>query len=198
MFRLVLILASLASLQNILCDDSTSSSSSSSTSKHGHGYGPGPGLGPGPANCDSVLCSKNTDDKLDDLIDDIAKSCQCKTCGCKNDKISFDLHSFCEGYRNYDPKTYGLIQCIINKLSNPCYKQYYDRFCQIVFKGCGCSCKSQNFNIYTFISDVCYTCNGCLDNCYLQCGQKIIWYEPVAQTGPKITSIAGTGGAGPQ
>ncbi|XP_031625524.1 uncharacterized protein LOC116342163 [Contarinia nasturtii] len=138
--------------------------------------------------CTSVLCDKNTDDKLDDLIQDVADTCNCCSCGCKS-KIHFDLCALCEAYRNYDPKTNGISQCVINKLSNPCYTKYYNSFLQILNSGCGNICQKNNFNIYTFLYDVCYGCNGCLDGCYIQNGYTIYYSQPLeASGGAKLTS----------
>lgn len=136
--------------------------------------------------CQSVLCSKNTDEKLNKLIQEVAESCNC----CSSKKVNFNLCSFCEAYRNYDPATYGIIQCIINKLSNPCYK-YNCSFQQILNNGCCNVCQKSNFNIYSFLYDVCYGCNGCLDDCYIQNGNTIVYAEPLAVAkGPMLTSTA--------
>ncbi|XP_031639699.1 uncharacterized protein LOC116351706 [Contarinia nasturtii] len=131
--------------------------------------------------CQSVMCNKYTDDKLNQLIQEVADSCNC-CCGCKS-KIYYDLCQLCEDYRNYDPKTYGLNQCVINKLSNPCYTKYYNTFLQILNSGCGNICQKNNFNIYTFLSDVCWGCNGCLEGCYIQNGNTIYYYQALDNKG---------------
>lgn len=136
--------------------------------------------------CNSVQCSKNTDDELDALIQKVAKSCRC---GCQKQPAYLDLYSLCQGYNNYDPANYAFIQCVINKLSNPCYKEFYDELKKILNKGCKNVFQNNNFNIYTFLSDVCTTCNGCLDGCWIQSGSQILYATPAGATA-KVLSAA--------
>ncbi|XP_031618615.1 uncharacterized protein LOC116337828 [Contarinia nasturtii] len=172
MIRFILILTSLAALNNVFGQDKMVVDQPIRESEE--------------AKCNSVQCDDKTDDKLNKLILEVAASCNC-CYGCKS-KVYYDLCKLCEDYRNYDPKTSGLNQCIINKLSNPCYK-YYKSFQQILNSGCGNLCHKSNFNIYTFLYDVCYGCNGCLWRCYIQNGDTIHFDQPyAAKAGPTMTS----------
>lgn len=144
---------------------------------------------PDEQKCNGVKCSSTGIKKLNELIQKVAESCNCGPCGINKRPIYFDLYTLCQAYTNYDPKTYGIVQCIINKLSNPCYDAYKE-FEYILNKYCGKLCEKKNFNIYTFLYDVCYGCNGCLECCYIQSGQQIYYAQPKEYTAATKVSQA--------
>lgn len=133
---------------------------------------------PDVAKCNSVKCTAFAVHKLNNLIQNAANACNCGPC---KKPVYLDLFSFCQAYVNYDPKLQGLIQCIINRLSNPCYKEYYE-FQNIMNTFCGKVGQKKNFNIYTFLSDVCNGCNGCLEGCWVQSGSRIYYSQPEPYT----------------
>lgn len=121
----------------------------------------------------------------------VADSCSCRSCGYKR-TFYIDLYTFCDKYRNYDPDTYAILNCIQNKLADPCYCFYSDLI-KILSENCK-GFNPANFDVWTLLYNICYGCAGCLDGCFIQNGNRNYLAgapEPFAAAAPKMGIASG-------
>lgn len=112
---------------------------------------------------------------------------ECRKCLCDS-KSSIDWSIFCDWYTNYNQNTYKYVQCIIARLTNPCYKQY-QQLQDVLNQHCDKICSIKPCNIYSLLSNICYDCLGCPIGCAIQNNYQI-YYEPANQGGAVVRRAA--------